>query len=481
MKKVSGRIGLCVVVLLLAPLVIADAEAQRVEVRPMDVTVLWAGEAELHGNIKPPERGGTEGEKPYYWTEGWTSLDDYYVWELQVPEAGEYKVAITYSCLGEAGSQFEITAGDSKVTGTVNKTTGWLPGWGVDYTSFEEVPINGTLHLPKGPVTMTLRATTKPETGEVMRLYTVELTPLSAVNLIAAAKERAIKMRASTDWFVDAKYGVTFHWGARTKPRRGPPKPYCDAVRDFDVNAFAEMVEKTGAGYVFFTTYGGTFPAPIKSIEKLLPGTTCERDLIVDMSDALNKRGIKLILYNPGLRTGGFSEAYGWRKEGHQKNFCDIFTEIGERYGDKVAGFWFDFSPFNVSHHFEPLYKAAKAGNPDRIIAWNSWIQRQPSDFQEFFAGEMAGLGTVPEPNHYKDLQPHAWIIVDNDGGWSHRELDTDIGPPLETDQHLIDFVKACNAKNVVVSMNVGIYQDGTISPATAKQLRALREAIKGK
>ncbi len=489
MKKVSDRIGLCIVVLLLAPLVIANAEAQQaaIEVRPMDVTVLWGAEAELHGNIEHSGRDETQAEKPYLWSEGWTGLDDYYVWKLQVPEAGEYKVAITYACLGEPGSKFEITAGDSKVTGTVNKTAGWLPSWGEDYTSFEEVPINGTLHLPRGPVDMTLRATTKPERGEVMRLYSVELTPLAAVGLIAAAKERAINMRASTDWFVDAKYGVTFHWNTGTKPRRGPAKPYCDAVRDFDVNAFAEMVEGTGAGYVLFTMPGhhSRFPAPIKAIEKILPGTTCERDLIEDLANALNPRGVKLMLYYPGGRARGeFGEASGYTKEDkteYHNNFCNILSEIGERYGDKVSGYWFDFCPFNVSHHFERLYKATKVGNPDRIVAWNSWVQRQPSYFQEYWAGEMATLGIVPEPDHYKDLQGHAWIIVDNDGGWGHGKLDSDIDPPLETDQHLIDFVKACNAKNVVVSMNVGIYQDGTISPATFKQLQALREAVKGK
>ena len=487
MKKVSGRIDLCIVVLLLAPLVMANAEAQQGEVSRVDVTVLWGGEAELHGNIKYSGSDETQGLKPYLWSEGWTSLDDYLAWKVIVPEAGDYKVAITYSCLGAGGSQYEIDAGDSKVTGTVHETTGWLPSWGEDYTSFEEEQLNGTLHLPEGPVTIKLRAVKKPETGEVMRLYTVELTPLAAMDTIAAASERARKMRANTDWFVDAKYGVTFHWNVGTKPRCGPQKPYCDAVRDFDVNAFGEMVEETGAGYVIFTMPGhhSWFPAPIKTIEKIMPGRTCQRDLIGDLADALNKRDIKLMLYYPGGRSkGAFGEASGYTKKDktqYHNNFCDILSEIGRRYGNKVAGYWFDFCPFNVSHHFERLYKATKTGNPDRTIAWNSWVQRKPSDFQEYWAGEMATLGVVPEANHFKDLQPHAWIIVDNDGGWGHGKLDTDIGLPLQTNQQLIDYVKACVAKHVVVSMNVGIYQDGTISPATSKQLRALREAIKGK
>ncbi|MCZ6679304.1 MAG: hypothetical protein O7E52_18900 [Candidatus Poribacteria bacterium] len=41
-----------------------------------------------------------------------------------------------------------------------------------------------------------------------MRLYTLELTPLATTDMIAAASERARKMRANTDWFVAAKYGT---------------------------------------------------------------------------------------------------------------------------------------------------------------------------------------------------------------------------------------------------------------------------------
>ena len=88
MKKVSGRIALGIVVLLLAPLVIANAEAQEVEVKPMDVTVLWGRDAELHGNVK------LHRDYSFFWIEDWTSLDDYFTWKVKVPEADDYEVAI---------------------------------------------------------------------------------------------------------------------------------------------------------------------------------------------------------------------------------------------------------------------------------------------------------------------------------------------------------------------------------------------------
>ncbi len=38
-------------------------------------------------------------------------------------------------------------------------------------------------------------------------------------------------------------------------------------------------------------------PAPIKAIDDILPGRTSERDLIGELANALDKRGVKLIIY----------------------------------------------------------------------------------------------------------------------------------------------------------------------------------------
>jgi hypothetical protein len=73
-----------------------------------------------------------------------------------------------------------------------------------------------------------------------------------------------------------------FHWTSETKPRIGPPKPYQQAVRDFDLERFAQMVADMGARHVVFTTShaGVYFPGPHKTIDSILPGRTRDRDLI---------------------------------------------------------------------------------------------------------------------------------------------------------------------------------------------------------
>ena len=447
-------------------------------VNPAAVTLLRGDRAEL--------RGGLRYHGPNDYIEGWNSLDGTVSWKVKVLEAGDYEVAVTYSCAsGNGGSEYEIVSGNSRVIGKVRETTGWAGGW----YNFEKELV-GVLHLPKGFSKIKVRVTKKPKAGEAMRLHSLELIPVSAKDAIAAERERARRMRASTEWFVEAKYGVMFHWTAQTQPRYGPQKPYWEAVRDFDVNAFADMVMETGAGYVIFTACHAQqyFPAPIQTLEKILPGRTCQRDLIGEIADALNERGVKLILYyhqglgdTPWLKASGF---YNKDKTQFYNNVCSLLTEVGERYGKKVAGYWFDDR--NPLQPFERLYKAAKAGNPDRIIAWNSWIYPKLTEFQEYYAGEFGGaLVPIPERSYFEEggpqagLQPHGLIFLDDP--WVHGKPNSPIAPPRFETQELIRYVKECIAKKFVITMNLGIYQDGTVSSETLEQMKALRKSVRGK
>ena len=72
----------------------------------------------------------------------------------------------------------------------------------------------------------------------------------------------------------------------------------------------------------------------------------------------------------------------------------DILKEFGERYGEKIAGYWFvgfyqcfeNFPDFS----FRDFYEMCKAGNSKRIIAVNSWIYPSVTEWQDYWAGETA-------------------------------------------------------------------------------------------
>src|SRR5438309_2255122 len=129
--------------------------------------------------------------------------------------------------------------------------------------------------------------------------------------------------------------------------------------------------------------------------------------------------------------------------------------------------------------------QATKAGNPDRLVAWNSWIMPKSTEFQEYWAGELGGeLVRLPETGYFDDsgpqsgLQPHVLIFIDDP--WMHAYPDTAIHAPRFGDQELTDYMTDCNRKGAPVTLNIGVYLDGSASPATLSQLARLRKLIRG-
>jgi alpha-L-fucosidase len=422
------------------------------------------------------------------WIEGWTSTSDSITWRVRLPSAAQFSVAMTYSCApGCAGAPIEISANShEKLVATTQETQGVWQGW----QAFEHVYIPGTLRLNGGVNTIEIRALHKSDTAEVLRLNSLSLISPAAQRAEQLADKRAQAIRVDTSWLRAAKYGIMVHWLPHSMPQSGPPKEYCQAVRDFDVERFADMVKQTGAGYLIFTIAQlQYFPMPMHSVDAVLSGRTCpDRDLIGDLADALQQRNIRLILYyHHGVGDTQWSKASGFLARDKSEFFRHeeaILSEIGARYGMRLSGWWFDDRyPFQP---FEQLDKAAKTGNPNRLVAFNSWILPKSTNFQDYWAGEMGGdLMTLPTTGFFDDggpesgLQPHVLIFLDDP--WAHGSQDTKIVPPRHSDAQLINYIKDCNSKGAAVTMNIGVYQDGTASPETLRQLDAVRKSIRGR
>ena len=371
------KVGLAVIVIVLLS---TAGMGAVVQVDDMDVTRLYGQTANKEG------AAASLGQLPENMAIRWVGRGSI-TWRVNVPRSGDYEVALCYAAL-TSGAKLEVISRARKITDTVRKTTGPYEDRQISeqgplrtryLRNYERIPLTGVLHLPEGTSELTLRVT-EPESGEVMDFRAMKLIPVAGKQNIAEAEERARRKRASTDWFVKERYGVMFHWDHNTKPRRGPKKPYDDAVRDFDVDAFGDMVEEMGVGYVIFTlNHGNTkWPATIESWEKLHPGWTTKRDLIGDIADALDKRGIKLIVYiashvvlGDAIRSDRLSEN---ERDGEDEVFdvhLEILNEMGLRYGKKVAGYFFDGWPIiqqafpRIQVSYERFFDACKNGNPD--------------------------------------------------------------------------------------------------------------------
>ena len=211
------------------------------------------------------------------------------------------------------------------------------------------------------------------------------------------------------------------------------------------------------------------------------PDSTTKRDLIADLSDALDRYRIKLILGQGLPEVGQF-----WKvvHEEHVRRFIRIYTEIGLRYGKKLASTYFDggreLAAFNVD--WEGMFRACKAGNPDRLVCYNFWVFPLTTEWADYYCGE-GGFPHVRFRGRYADagagkgLQAHLMFPIDDEHRWWFKDLNHKIAPPVYSSEQMIEWVRDSEKKGVVPTFNMAIYQDGTVSSATLDQMKAVRRA----
>lgn len=429
------------------------------------ITYLMADRAERPGSLGMFVDPGHLNEKRF-WVTNWNSPSDYFRWTVNVPVAGEYLV----DALVKSPKDSVIT-----VAG-VNNGSVQLAGSG----DWDKIRATGTLSLPAG-VSDILVTADHPNHNEFRSL---ELIPAAEW---PAMEQRIADFRSDTRWFRDARYGVFFQWGEWGYPQSGDKKPWPQQINDFDVNAFADQMAKMGAGYVIWsaTWWSYYFPAPIKAVDDILPGHTSQRDLIGELADALNKKGIKLMLY---YHTG--SETKDWwdtnwvsmdDKTKFLTNWKNIMTEVGNRYGTKLAGWYIDDEAIYYPADFEELGAAAKAGNPERIITYNNYVGARGTDFQDYVSYEWY----MPLPNNengimkdgrYKGLQAHTAFITEND--WGVHLPNQPIVPSLSADEAVSRIVQSMQ-HNQVLSYNLMMYEDGTMNPSSVQMMIYVKNAAK--
>ena len=119
-------------------------------------------------------------------------------------------------------------------------------------------------------------------------------------------------MSHKTDFMQKRGYGVFFHYLNRVQNNPEVPNSlglstdWDTCVRELDVERVVDYVASTGAGWMGITVLQGTqhMIAPNAVFDRITgykPGEACAtRDLIGEFADALEKRGIALILYFTG-------------------------------------------------------------------------------------------------------------------------------------------------------------------------------------
>ena len=272
---------------------------------------------------------------------------------------------------------------------------------------------------------------------------------------------------AKVSWMADAKWGISHH---QWIPRYGilDFETWEQYTNGFNVEAYADLVEKLGAGWVliavaqelgFINTTSDIFdnnapPCPASNPGCInQPGTnradyTPTRDLILDIAKALHRKGIRTLVYLPSHTPLQWGESpisrLKLRYDAHYPEWrSEMIAEKSQEWRTYVSGwlfdgYWLEFlGNADRSNNFlvtRRMYNAAVSGNANAVITFNpgdGYPTLTVDPFSTFTTGEYRDLppippsGKIPGCGHNMPnpnlVQSHAWTFLSNnpDGVYS--------------------------------------------------------------
>ncbi|MCC6819645.1 MAG: alpha-amylase family protein [Verrucomicrobiota bacterium] len=314
---------------------------------------------------------------------------------------------------------------------------------------------------------------------------------LTAVSiLILTCSALATPNNRNTDWLPEARYGGFMHF------LPGDDRQLAQ-VQDFDVEALARQLETVGASY-FVLTLGqnsGYFNSPNATYDRITgyaPSERCSsRDLPHDLQQALRSRGIRLMLYLPCQvpnQDARAQKAFGL-PEGKQdqpidlafaRKWATVIQEWSDRYGDKVAGWWFDggYDHIHFNEAIAQIYATAvKHGNSNAIVTFNPGVKVvHHTDAEDYTAGELnEPFTTLPASRWLSGSQWHALTYLGSN--WGQRDT-------RHPEGKWADWVCAVVAKGGAVTFDMGPNWNpqqgpiGTLAESQVNQLKVVQAAV---
>ncbi len=135
-----------------------------------------------------------------------------------------------------------------------------------------------------------------------------------------------------------------------------------------------------------------------------------------------------------------------------------------------------------MSAPFKEISQAARTGNNQRVLAYNSWILPRVTEYQDYYAGEglkeYSGLneGIFPSGN-YEGLMAHSCFPLEQ--RWGHIDWNTTIAKPKLSADELATKIQHAQKNRYPISINLEMYEDGSVSPESIKLLKEVRTIIR--
>ena len=343
-------------------------------------------------------------------------------------------------------------------------------------------------------------------------------------NYLKAYSDEYVKnpRQANLHWFTDAKYGMFIHYGLYAQLGKGewvqlrdtiPVAEYAKlkdtfTADKFDADFITDLALKAGMKYITITSkhHDGFCLFKTKQTDFNSLNSPCGRDLIGELAEACDRKGLGLFLYysyaadwhHPYFysREAGWQNArpaykepqpeYKFQKDEDFRIYVDYVQaqvkELLTQY-PTIAGIWFD--PIMGFYNRPDLFPIAETYAMIRSLSPHVLISfKQGANGDEDFSApernagakvgaqfEVAQMAYEKNKNKPKEicntLQNHAWGYNKQDDG-KHK-----------TAAQLVQIIKDTWAQNANLLMNVGPLSDGSFPPEDIKSLTESGEVLR--
>ncbi len=294
-------------------------------------------------------------------------------------------------------------------------------------------------------------------------------------------------------WMRAAGFGVFMHYLAE-KPGL-PVTEWNRLIDSFDVEGLATQLASVKARY-FFITLGqnsGHYLSPNRVYDEFVgihPSKCSTRDLVADLSAALSKRGIRLMVYLPAGapdRDEVSMRKLEWRNGPQrnaefQKKWERVIAEWSTRWGKRVSGWWFDgcYWPNAMYRSPQPpnyasFAAAARKGNPDSLVAFNRgtvYPIHSESEQEDYTAGETDDPELIRRNGSFWEDRSQFHVLTYLGKWWCGA-------PARFSDADVVRFTRLALTRNGAITWDTPRGANGLIPEPFVRQLRlAGEEAI---
>ena len=315
----------------------------------------------------------------------------------------------------------------------------------------------------------------------------------------------ACRLRASEQGlraFVEARYGLTAHWGLYALNGRGEWVYYVERIHfdvyrrrmaefnpsRFNAEEWADLMLEAGHKFFLITSkhHDGFCLWDAVGTDFKVTNTPFRWDILAELAPALRDRGIKLHFYyslvdwtHPAYRKDW--AAYVAYYQGQVRELCTRFGELG---GILFDGYWprTEFETDDERLYFPPrgawglaeTYRLIHELQPHAVVVNNHHVPPLPGEDYQVWELDLPGKNTVGFNTTEIGDRPRAtwWNL---NAGWAYAPRTH----AVKSADAILSAMRAAHGLDAVFMLNIGPRPYGDIHPEEAQVLREIGQCLR--